>query len=64
MTPNKVKSVALVGTCPRCGESVEMIVSKRQIKAIMKGFKAHSTSQAEIIAENVIGRDNKGNMKL
>lgn len=60
----QVKSVALIGTCPRCGESVEMIVSKRQIKALMKGFKAGSTSQAEIIAENIIGRDKQGNMKL
>lgn len=31
--------VALVGTCPHCHESVELIVSKKQAKAIFKAFK-------------------------
>ena len=59
----KPKSVALIGTCPRCGESVELIVSKKQIKAIMKGFKASSPQQAERISEKFLGRDKKGNLK-
>lgn len=60
---SKVKSVALIGTCPRCGESVEMVITKRQIKAIMKGFKTGSPSQAEITAEKFLGRDEKGDFK-
>lgn len=56
------KSVALIGTCPHCGETVELVVTKKQIKAIMKGFKAGSLSQAEIVAEKILGRDAKGNL--
>jgi len=61
---NRIKTVALIGTCPRCGESVEMYVSKRQLKALLKGFKAGSPSEAEKLAESLIGRDRNGEMKL
>lgn len=57
------KTVSLIGTCPRCGESVELVVSKKQIKAIMKGFKTGSPSEAEIVAETILGRDEKGDLK-
>ena len=32
-------AVALIGTCPHCGESVEMIITKRQAKILFKYFK-------------------------
>jgi len=60
---SKPKGVALVGTCPRCGESVEVIVTKKQLKAIMKGFKASSPSEAEMLSEKLLGRDKKGNLR-
>jgi len=59
----KPKSVALIGTCPRCGESVELIVTKKQVKALMKGFKTGSPSEAERMAETILRRDRKGNLK-
>jgi len=31
--------VALIVTCPRCGESVEIVITKKQAKAIYKAFK-------------------------
>lgn len=51
MNAQKPKSVNLVGTCPHCGEAVELVLSKKQAKALMKGFKAGSPSEAELIAE-------------
>lgn len=57
------KTVGLTGTCPHCGESVQIVVSKRQIKAIMKGFKAGSEAQAEMVAEKFLGRHKKGELK-
>lgn len=58
----KPKSVSLAGTCPKCGESVEMVISKKQIKALMKGFKAGSKGEAEILAEKFLGRNEKGDL--
>ena len=58
------KSVALKGTCPRCGEEVELVISKRQLKAVMKGFKASTPAEAEKLSEVLIGRDKKGEFKL
>jgi hypothetical protein len=31
--------VALIGVCPHCHESVEMMISKKQAKLIFKSFK-------------------------
>jgi len=31
--------VKLIGVCPRCGESIELVMSKREIKMLYKGFK-------------------------
>jgi len=52
----KPKSVALKGTCPRCGEEVELVVTKKQVKALMKGFKAGSPAEAEKLAEILMQR--------
>ena len=50
----KPKSVALIGTCPHCGESVELVVTKKYLKAIMKGFKAGSPVEANLLAEKLL----------
>jgi len=60
----KAKAVALVGTCPRCKESVELIVSKKQLKALLKGFKESSPANAEMAVERVLGRTRKGDLKI
>lgn len=57
------EGVRLIGTCSHCGEAVELILTKKQIKGIMKGFKASSSSQAELVAEKFIGRTTKGDLK-
>jgi len=36
---SKPAYVALVGVCPHCHESVEMMISKKQAKLIFKSFK-------------------------
>ena len=46
-----MKAVKLVFNCVRCGEAVELILTKRQLKAILKGFKAGNALEAERIAE-------------
>jgi len=57
------KAVGLKGTCPRCGEEVELIVTKRQLKALLKGMKANNPSEAEKITERILGRDKKGDLR-
>jgi hypothetical protein len=49
----KPKSVALIGTCPHCGEAVEMIISKAEVKHIFKGFKL-PIKQAQLYGEKKI----------
>lgn len=52
--------------CPKCGEvfEAEIVISKKQAKAIYKGMKASTPAQAEIAAERLIGRDKKGELKF
>lgn len=57
-----MKAVGLKGTCRHCGEEVELIVSKKQLKALLKGMKATTVAKAEYIAELSIGRDEKGEL--
>lgn len=58
-----MKAVGITGTCPRCGESVEMVLTKKQLKALLKGMHAGSTAAAELTVERVLGRDEKGDLK-
>lgn len=58
-----IKTVALKGTCPHCGEEVEVLVSKKQLKALLKGMSAGNPAQAERIVEKILGRDKKGDLK-
>ena len=60
---SKPKTVSLFGNCPNCGEAVEMVITKKQIKAIMKGFKTGSPAEAELLAEIILGRNKKGGFK-
>ncbi|GAJ09700.1 unnamed protein product [marine sediment metagenome] len=59
-----MKAVGIKGTCQRCGEEVELIISKRQLKAMLKGMKAGSAAQAEMIVERTLGLDKKGNLNI
>jgi transcription initiation factor IIE alpha subunit len=59
-----MKAVGLKGTCPRCGEEVEVIVSKKQLKALLKGMKATTVAKAEYIAELALGKDKKGDLNF
>jgi hypothetical protein len=59
-----MKAVGLTGTCPHCGESVEIIVSKKQLKALLKGMKAGTPSQANCIAEQLLGIAKKGDLRF
>lgn len=58
-----MKAVGLKGTCPHCGEEVELVVSKKQLKALLKGMKADNSAEAERITEQILGRDPKGDLK-
>jgi len=60
---NRPKAVALIGTRPRCGESVELIVTKKQVKALLKGFQTGSPAEAEGLCERRLGRTSKGDLK-
>jgi transcription initiation factor IIE alpha subunit len=59
-----MKAVGLKGTCSHCGEEVEVIVSKKQLKALLKGMKATTVAKAEYIAELSLGRDKKGDLNF
>jgi len=50
----KPKAVGIVGTCPHCGESVEFILTKKEVKALFKAFKMSNKSKAEIYVEKAI----------
>jgi uncharacterized protein (UPF0212 family) len=58
-----VNAVGLKGTCPHCGEEVEIILSKKQVKVILKALKAGNPAEAERITEQALGRDKKGDLK-
>ena len=50
------QSVALVGVCPRCGESIELLISKKQAKLIVRGFKM-DIHQAQLQADDTLALD-------
>ena len=58
-----VKAVGIKGTCPNCGEEVEILITKKQVKAIAKAFKYSDPSLAEMNVEKSLGRDKLGNLK-
>ena len=59
-----MKAVGLKGTCPRCGEEVELVVSKKQLKVLLKGMKATTVAKAEYIAELSLGRNKTGELNF
>ena len=59
-----MKAVGLKGICSHCGEEVEIIVSKKQLKALLKGMKATTVTKAEYIAELSLGRDKNGGLNF
>ena len=54
----KPKAVGIIGNCPRCGEAVEFILTKKEVKMLMKAFKMPK-SKAEIYCEKTILRSEK-----
>lgn len=58
-----VNAVGVKGTCPRCGEEVEIILTKKQVKAIAKAFKYSNPSLAEMNVEKFLGKDRLGNLR-
>jgi hypothetical protein len=55
-----LKGVGIKGVCHRCGEEVELILTKKQLKAILKGMKQSTPSNAEMVVESALGRDKTG----
>jgi len=54
MKPNVIK---LVGVCPHCGEAVEFVLTKKEVKEIWKGFKldyreANKRIEAKVLKRN------------
>jgi hypothetical protein len=41
----KPQAVALVRVCPYCQESAEVVLTKKQVKKLLKGFKRSARSQ-------------------
>jgi len=56
----KPNAVGLKTTCPYCGEEVEIIVTKKQIKALAKGFKYPTPSKADLETEKNMHIDYTG----
>jgi hypothetical protein len=52
------KAINLVGTCPHCGESVEMLITKKQAKIIWKGFKMEMNA-AQLSSDKMLSLDYK-----
>jgi predicted RNA-binding Zn-ribbon protein involved in translation (DUF1610 family) len=42
----KPQAVALVGVCPYCHESAEVILTKKQVKKLLHGFKLSARNRA------------------
>jgi hypothetical protein len=42
----KPQAVALVGVCPYCQESAELILTKKQVKKLLHGFKLSARNRA------------------
>ena len=59
-----VKAVGLKKTCPHCGEEVELVLSKKQVKALFKGFKNQTIVAADKSVEETLGLDDRGNLKF
>ncbi|MFH0896478.1 MAG: hypothetical protein V1850_00310 [Candidatus Bathyarchaeota archaeon] len=48
----KANIISMTGSCPRCGESIDISLSKSEIKEILRGFKLGNI--ANILAEKRI----------
>ena len=52
----KPNMVALIWTCPKCGEPIEIAFTKKEIKAILKGFKHQDKATMEKVVEQALKR--------
>ena len=60
---NYLKAVGLSATCQHCNTEVQVIVTKRQLKALLKGMACSNPSEADILVENILKRDKQGSLK-
>ena len=64
MKGHHMKAVGIIRACPYCNTEVQIVVTKRQLKAMLTAMKSASPSEANILCEQLIGRDDKtGEMK-
>lgn len=54
----KPTGVTVVTTCPHCGESVEIVITKKELKAMLKGFKL-PVREAQLYGEKEIEKIRK-----
>jgi hypothetical protein len=47
------KAAALIGVCPHCHESVEMVITKKQAKLLWKSFK-QDIQQAQLTSNRAL----------
>jgi len=47
---SKPLGVTFIATCPNCGTEVQVVVTKKELKAVMKGFKL-PLDKAQLYAE-------------
>jgi len=52
---SRPNTVAVSGTCPQCGTEVQIVMSKKELKMLLKGFKM-PIRQAQIQTEKEFER--------
>lgn len=57
-----MKAVGVIRACPHCDTEVQIILTKKQLKAMLKGLKESSPAKAEMLVENILGRDEIGDL--
>lgn len=59
----QIKSVSIIKSCPYCNSEVQILISKRQLKIMLKAMKCSTKSEAEMMSERLIGRDENGDLE-
>lgn len=54
----KERVVKVLGTCPHCNEAVEMVMTKKQVKMILKGFQM-PIMRAQLMTEHEMQKAEK-----
>ena len=56
----KPKAVEITGVCPHCGEAVEFILTKKEVKEMAKAFKCDEVLKANLQAEKALRYQYRG----